>query len=92
MEEEIETQEEARKLYRIAKARDKASKDFTQIKQIKNERGAVLNDEYTIKEKWGDYIEHLLNEENSRMVYGDGEPTSGVMREVVKVVRKMVKQ
>ena len=51
------------------------------------------------KERWGDYFEHLLNEENPRMVYGDGEPneglTSGIMREeVVKAVRKleMVKQ
>ena len=37
VEEEIEAPEGEGKLYRIAKARDKASKDFTQIKQIKDE-------------------------------------------------------
>ena len=96
VEEEIETPGGERKLYRIAKAQDKASKDFTQIKQIKDERGAVLSDESKIKERWGDYFEHLLNEENPRAVYGDGEPnenlTPAISREeVVKALRKMKK-
>ena len=94
VEEEIETPEGERKLHRIAKAQDKASKDVTKIKQIKDERGAVLHDEDKFKERWGGYCEHLLNEENPRMVYRDGEPneglTLGIMREeVVKAVRKM---
>ena len=53
VEEELETPGGERKLYRIAKARDKASKDFTQIKQIKDERGAVLSEESKIKDRWG---------------------------------------
>ena len=96
VEEEIETPGGERKRYRIAKARDKASKDFTQNKQIKDERGAVLSDESKIKERWGDYFEHLLNEENPRAVYRDGEPnenlTPAISREeVVKALRKMKK-
>ena len=41
---ELETPEGERKIsgYRIAKARDKSAKDFTQIRQIKDEQGVVL--------------------------------------------------
>ena len=39
---ELETPEGERNIYRIAKARDKSAKDFTQIKQIKDEQGVVL--------------------------------------------------
>ena len=40
--EELETPEGERKIFRIAKARDKASKDFSHMKQIKNEHGVIL--------------------------------------------------
>ena len=42
--EELETPEGERKMFRIAKARDKASKDFSHMKQIKNEHGVILRD------------------------------------------------
>ena len=41
---ELETTEGEPKIYRIAKARDKSAKDFTQIRQIKDEQGVVLWD------------------------------------------------
>lgn len=48
-------------IYRIAKARNKASKDFTHIKQIKNGQGLVLKDENGIRERWRDYFNTLFN-------------------------------
>ena len=41
---ELETPEGEIKIFRIAKARDKATNDFTQFKQIMNEHGVVLRD------------------------------------------------
>ena len=41
---ELETPEGERKIFRIAKARNKATKDLSHIKQIKNEHGVVLRD------------------------------------------------
>ena len=38
----LETPGGERKIYRIAKERDKSAKDFTQIRQIKDEQGVVL--------------------------------------------------
>ena len=49
---ELETPEGARKIYRIAKARDKSAKDFTQIRQIKDEQGVVLWELDNIIERW----------------------------------------
>ena len=41
---ELETPEEEKRLFRLAKKRDKASKDLTQIKQMKDAQGEVLTE------------------------------------------------
>jgi len=64
---ELETPGGAKKLYRLAKTRDKATNDITHIRQIKNGQGLVLTDEDRIKERWTEYFETLLNEENPRI-------------------------
>ena len=69
---ELETRNGQKKIYRLAKRRNKATKDFTQIKQIKDGDGCVLSDEKEIKERWKAYFEKLLNEENERKVFGEG--------------------
>ena len=50
--EELETPEGERNIFRIAKARDKAVKDFSHMKQIKNEYGVVLRDLDMIIGRW----------------------------------------
>ena len=92
--EELETAEGEKKILRIAKARDTASKDLTQIRQIKDGHGIVLAEENEIKRRWETYFERLLNEENPRMVFEDGIPNEAVTsavtrREVKQAVRKM---
>ena len=52
---ELETQEGKRKIYRIAKARDKSAKHFTQIRQIKDGQGVVLWEHDKIIERWKGY-------------------------------------
>ena len=39
---ELETSEEERNIYRIANAREKSAKDFTQIRHIKDKQGVIL--------------------------------------------------
>ena len=75
---ELETPEGERKIYRIAKARDKSAKDFTQIRQIEDEQGVVLWEHDTIIERWKRYYGNMLNEENPRTVFGDGVPNEGL--------------
>ena len=93
--EELETPEGERKIFRIAKAWYKSTKDYTQIKQIKDKNGMVMSDPDKIKERWKEYYEKLLNEENLRAVYGDGLQNQGVTidisKEEIKLALKKMK-
>ena len=89
----LRTQEEE-KIFRIAKACNKATKDLTQIKQMKDHEGSVLADENQIRKRWKVYFETLLNEENPIIVTGNGTPNQGMTTEVTraeveKALRKM---
>ena len=75
--EEMETPEGEIKIFRIAKARDKASKDFSHMKQIKNEHGVILRDLDMIIGRWKGYFDKLLNEENPRSISDYGVPNEG---------------
>ncbi|KAI5724883.1 hypothetical protein M8J77_008337 [Diaphorina citri] len=90
---EIENNKGERKLLRIAKARDRASKDVTVVKQVKDNEGRVLQEHDQIRDRWKQYFENLLNEENPREIFENGE-ANGLVRdigreEVVKAVKKM---
>ena len=78
--EELETPEgeTERKIFRIAKAQDKATKDFIHMKQIKNEHGVVLRDLNMIIGRWKVYFDKLLNEENPRSIFDDRVPNQGL--------------
>ncbi|KAG5576479.1 hypothetical protein H5410_056613 [Solanum commersonii] len=52
-----------KKLYRLAKARERKARDLDQVKCIKDEEGKVLVDEISIKQRWQRYFHKLLNEE-----------------------------
>ena len=92
---ELETPEREQKIYRIAKARDKSAKDFTQIRQIKDEQGVVLWEHDKIIERWKGYYGNLLNEENPMTVFGDGVAnevlTPAINRKEVEVALKGMK-
>ncbi|KAI5728568.1 hypothetical protein M8J77_018083 [Diaphorina citri] len=76
-----------RKLLRIAKERDKASKDFTHVKQIKSVVGTV------IRKDGKNIFEKLLNEENERTMFEDGTANQGMTEAISreKVVQAMKK-
>nr|XP_027216131.1 uncharacterized protein LOC113808835 [Penaeus vannamei] len=79
---------------RTAKARDKATKEYTQIIQMEDGEGMVQNKEEKIRDRWKSYFESLLNEENHRAVFEDGAPNFGVpcdirRQEVKDALRKM---
>ncbi|KAG5606376.1 hypothetical protein H5410_027868 [Solanum commersonii] len=52
-----------KRLYRLAKARERKARDLDQVKCIKDEEGKVLVDETSIKQRWRRYFHKLLNEE-----------------------------
>ena len=74
MYEEMETKEGQKKMHRLARARNKATKDITNVKQIKDTDGRVLSKTEDIQKRWKGYFERLLNEENDRLYWDDGQP------------------
>ncbi|XP_076065313.1 uncharacterized protein LOC143039320 [Oratosquilla oratoria] len=97
MSEELETKEGQRKIYKIAKERNRATKDLTLAKQIKDKNDKILTDPDKIRMRWREYYEELLNQENPRIRRGTGVGMEGEVdpireaevREALKKMKKM---
>ena len=59
--EELNTKEGQGKIFRIAKQRNKSTKDITHIRQMKDKDGLVLRRESDIIKRWKEYFEKLMN-------------------------------
>nr|XP_027227214.1 uncharacterized protein LOC113819172 [Penaeus vannamei] len=64
--EDMETIDGQKRALRMAKQRDKNSKDIYQTKLIKDEKGNVLVENAEILKRWQEYFNKLMNEENPR--------------------------
>ena len=64
--ERLETKEGQNQLFKIAKQRDRQSKDVQQVRVIKSENGKVLMEEEKVRQRWKEYFDNLLNQENPR--------------------------
>uniref|UniRef100_A0A914XIS3 Reverse transcriptase domain-containing protein n=1 Tax=Plectus sambesii TaxID=2011161 RepID=A0A914XIS3_9BILA len=90
---QLDTQEGAAAIYRIARARKRATEDITIIKTIKDRYGKPLWDDKEVKERWRDYFSSLLNAENERDQCPPELPTAGPIplireEEVEKALKK----
>ena len=85
----LETKKGKNELYRLARQRDRAGKDVQQMRVIKNENGNVMVSSEAVLNRWKEYFEKLMNEENN------GEPWTKeaevVNKEVNCVSREEVK-
>ena len=79
--EKLET-EGQKSIYKIAKSRYKTSKDLTYIRQIKDKNGRILSKEESIRATWKEFFEKLLNEENPRIIIGDGNPHERIVQDI----------
>ncbi|XP_047004801.1 uncharacterized protein LOC124623052 [Schistocerca americana] len=80
--EQLQKSQDIRQLIRIGKSRDKVFKDLTAIKQMKDETGIILHDHGKIIQRWLNYFEKLLNEENLRVKTEEGGANEGLMMDV----------
>ena len=63
---DMDTTEGQKKVLRIAKEREKNSNYTYQSNMIKDEEDTVLVDDLKILERWREYYQKLMNEENPR--------------------------
>ncbi|KAK3515626.1 hypothetical protein QTP70_024868, partial [Hemibagrus guttatus] len=90
----LDTREGEKDLYRLARQRDRDGKDVQQVRVIKDRDGRVLTSEESVKRRWKEYFEELMNEENEREKRVEG--VNSVEQKVDKIrkveVRKALKR
>ena len=64
--EKLETKKGENELFKIAKQRNRQSKDVQQVRVIKSKTGEILMKEEKVKQRWKEYFDDLLNQENPR--------------------------
>jgi Reverse transcriptase (RNA-dependent DNA polymerase) len=62
----LETKEGEKMVFKLARTRERATRDIQQVKCIKNREGRIILQGEEVRSRWGEYFSGLLNEENSR--------------------------
>ena len=62
----LETKEDEKELYRLARQRDRSGEDVQHVRVIKDENGNVMVNSEAMLKRWKEYFEKLMNEENDR--------------------------
>ena len=91
---ELETTEGQKRIFKIAKVRERAKRDTGDVNTIKDKNGKILSNEREIKERWKEYFEELLNTENERDAIEaidkvEGPEKNISMEDVKTAIRKM---
>ena len=92
----LETKKGEKELYRLARQRDRAGKDVQHVRVIKDKNGNMMVNSEAVLNRWKEYFEKLMNEENNRDPRTEEaevvkEEINCVSREVKNAVRRMKK-
>ncbi|KAM2173259.1 hypothetical protein ACFX1R_038114 [Malus domestica] len=58
----LDTKQGELDIYKLARAREKKTRDLNQVRCIKDENGKVLATENAVKDRWRGYFHNLFNE------------------------------
>ena len=95
--ERLETRDGQNKLFKVTKQRDRQSKNVHQVRVIKSNNREILVEEANVKQKWKEYFQKLLNEENPKerrriRTEKRGRDVANIsVEEIRNVLRKMEK-
>ena len=92
----LETKEDEKELYRLARQRDKAGKDVQHVRVLKDKNGNVMVGSEAVLKRWKEYFEKLMNKENDREPRTEeaevvNEEVNCVSREVKNALRRIKK-
>ncbi|XGW22799.1 hypothetical protein V3C99_005206, partial [Haemonchus contortus] len=92
--EKLDSREGEKFVFRLAKARHRATQDIRVVKAVRNSEGAILRKPGEVRRRWKEYFDRLLNEEFARENSSHSEATAGPIKlwtedEVRKAIGKM---
>ena len=92
----LDTREGAKIIYKLAKSRDRRSRDMSDIAYVKDEDGTILTESGKIKGRWKHNFDKLFNAENPREQLDELPTTEGpvqcfLLDEVKKQMAKIGK-
>ena len=64
--EQLERKERENELFKIAKQRNRQSKNVQQVRVMRSKIGEMLMEKEKVKQRWKEYFDNLLNQENPR--------------------------
>ena len=73
----LHTREGAKIIYKLAKSRDRRSRDISDIAYVKDEDGTILTESGKIKGRWKHNFDKLFNAENPRVQLDELPTTEG---------------
>ena len=62
----LETKESEKKLYRLARQRNRAGKDLQYVRVLKDKNSNVMVSSEAVFKRWKEYFKKLMNEEKDR--------------------------
>ena len=71
-----------KKIYNLARTRQRRSKDIDRIVFIKDEQGTIMSEDKDIKERWKEYFNKLLNTKNRTPEIGAMEKVQGPVEDI----------
>ncbi|XP_037772666.1 uncharacterized protein LOC119568277 [Penaeus monodon] len=83
--EDLDSKEGQGKVFQLAKTRNKSTKDIVHIKQMKDENGNIIRTEQGNIKRWEEYFSKLLNEENERLIRGDGDANQAAVLQISRI-------
>lgn len=72
------------KIYKLAKTRQRRSKDIDHLKFVKDEDGKIFGEDDAIKERWRGYFKTLLNTQNCRDTLPTASPIQGPIEDITE--------
>ncbi|XP_046863365.1 uncharacterized protein LOC124457122 [Xenia sp. Carnegie-2017] len=82
-----------KRIYKLAKTRQRRAKDIDKITFVKDEQGKIVSEDEKIKERWREYFDRLLNTKNNRKELDHLEPVHGPVPEILEdEVRRQLKK
>ena len=67
----LDSKDGEKRVYKLAKIRERKTRDFNQVKRIKSEDSKILVKDEKKKKKWKNYFKKLLNEEHGGTAIGE---------------------